>query len=498
MDNTINETENTKGVLYRIIDRVKPLRSLVRKGGIKFKWATVISFIIVLVTLMFVMVFMIMSTNALLKANDKLCQTIAGNISATEPILTAEKKPYRRSLILQDVVSSLSRNAIEGLEYAAVYDLTGKLSERKLTYAAHTISSKQLTWIPRKIYPQLKKVEEFEKTKIILKKRKSEVPCYQYRMPFTFFDVKVGVIEIVFTEESILAPIKEAALYISLLGALLLIIGVFLSTKVSGGMVKPISKLSQGMVQVKKGFLETRIAIYRHDELGDLSLEFNTMITHLREKLFMQKFVSDSTISMIRERTQNSHDNNLDLGGSRQNLAFLFSDVRGFTAMSEKIDPEDVVLILNEYLDIQAQIEKEHNGDIDKFVGDEIMAVFSGDARADNGLAASIDIIKRIKLLNAERKEKGLITVEVGIGLNIGDVVHGRIGSRDRMDNTSIGDAVNLAARLCSSAEGGQILASEAIIKKAPSGKYKGKKLQPITVKGKAKPVAIYSILSKK
>ena len=216
MDNTINEIENTKGVLYRIIDRVKPFRSLVRKGGIKFKWATVISFIIVLVTLLFVLVFMIMSTNALLKANDKLCQTIAGNISATEPILTAEKKPYRRSLILQDVVSSLSRNAIEGLEYAAVYDLTGKLSERKLTYAAHTISSKQLTWIPRKIYPQLKKVEEFEKTRITLKKNGVRIPCYQYRMPFTFFDVKVGVIEIVFTEESILAPIKEAALYISL------------------------------------------------------------------------------------------------------------------------------------------------------------------------------------------------------------------------------------------------------------------------------------------
>jgi adenylate cyclase len=97
-------------------------------------------------------------------------------------------------------------------------------------------------------------------------------------------------------------------------------------------------------------------------------------------------------------------------------------------------------------------------------------------------------------LLNEEREEQGLITVEVGIGLNIGDVVHGRMGSRDRMDNTSIGDAVNLAARLCSSADSGEILASANLMAVAEKGRYRVKKLDPVKVKGKEKPVQIYSV----
>lgn len=502
MEDTKNDTIETNEkipTLYIIIDRFKIFQKIARLGGIRFKWATVIFFIVLIVTLIFGLVFFVMSTNALLEANDKLCQTIAENISATEPILVTERQPYKRSLILQDVVNRLSQRKIPGLEHAAVYDLEGKLTEKKATYAAHTISSKQTNWIPAKIYHEIKEIQGFEKKRIILNKNSKDVTCYQYRMPYTFFDVPVGVIEIVFTEESIFAPIKKIALYIAFVAAGLLVFGIFLSTKVAGGLVRPIRKLARAMHKVRDGSLETQINIYRHDELGDLSVEFNNMVMHLKEKLHMQKFVSESTISMIRESSQKKgSDSEIHLGGTRQNLAFLFADVRGFTAMSEKIAPEEVVKILNKYLDLQAQIIKHNNGDIDKFVGDEIMAFFDGKSKADNAIKAAIEIRRQVNLLNKERKAKGLRTVEVGIGLNIGDVVHGRMGSRDRMDNTSIGDAVNLAARLCSNAKGGEILASEEIIKKATKNKYAGKKLSPITVKGKAKPIQVYSLSSSK
>lgn len=494
--NETNETIERIPAWYRIIDRFKFLQKIARLGGIRFKWATVIFFIIVIVTIIFGLMFFIMSSNALLKANDKLCQTIAENISATEPILVTEKEPYKRAFILQDVVNRLSQSDIPGLKYAAVYDLEGKLTDKEITYAAHTVSSKQGKWIPRKIYPELKKVKEFNKERILIEDKGKLVPCYQYRMPYTFFDVPVGVIEIVFTEESIFAPIKRMALYTAFFAAGLLVFSIFLSTKVAGGLVRPIRKLARGMHKVRDGLLETKINIYRHDELGDLSIEFNNMVTHLKEKLHMQKFVSESTISMIRQSSDS--DSEIHLGGTRQNLAFLFADVRGFTAMSEKIAPEEVVKILNKYLDLQAQIIKANNGDIDKFVGDEIMAFFSGRSKADNAINAAIEIRRQVSLLNKERKAKGLRTLEVGIGLNIGDVVHGRMGSRDRMDNTSIGDAVNLAARLCSNAKGGEILASENIVKRASKNKYAGKKLSPLTVKGKAKPIQVYSISSQK
>lgn len=153
---------------------------------------------------------------------------------------------------------------------------------------------------------------------------------------------------------------------------------------------------------------------------------------------------------------------------------------------------------MNEYLDLQAQVIKKHHGDIDKFVGDEVMAVFSGDKRADNALACAIEILNKLNQLNKDREAEGLKTISVGIGLHMGDVVHGRMGSRDRMDNTSIGDAVNLSARLCSQAEPGAILASKEIVSNATKGKFLGKKLEPIRVKGKEKPIEIFGITGMK
>ena len=176
--NETSEKAERIPTLFRIIDRFKFLQKIARLGGIRFKWATVIFFIILIVTLIFGLVFFVMSTNALLEANDKLCQTIAENISATEPILVTEKQPYKRSLILQDVVNRLSQSDIPGLEYAAVYDLEGKLSEKKTTYAAHTTSSKQGRWIPRKIYPELQKVTEFSKKRIQFLEKGQLIPCY--------------------------------------------------------------------------------------------------------------------------------------------------------------------------------------------------------------------------------------------------------------------------------------------------------------------------------
>jgi len=194
---------------------------------------------------------------------------------------------------------------------------------------------------------------------------------------------------------------------------------------------------------------------------------------------------------MIHERTASG---NFDLGGTRINLAFLFSDIRGFTAMSEKMEPEEVVPLLNEYLDLQAKIIKRNDGDIDKYVGDEVMAVFGGDNKADNAIACAIEIINQIALLNKNKDDAGLKSVNVGIGLNLGVVIQGRMGSSDRMDNTCIGDTVNLAARLCSQAGPGAILASKDIVSKSTGDTFHFKKLDPVKVKGKENLIEVYAV----
>jgi adenylate cyclase len=160
--------------------------------------------------------------------------------------------------------------------------------------------------------------------------------------------------------------------------------------RIARQMVQPLVQLTTGVIKVKDGDLTTRIDVTTHDEIGILTEEFNTMIDHLREKLKMQKFVSESTISMIREK----RDDELDLGGTNKNMAFIFSDIRGFTAMSEKLPPEQVVSILNETLTASCNYKK-HCGDIDKFVVMN-MAVFE-DKRKQYRLKQQFDIIESIQ-----------------------------------------------------------------------------------------------------
>ena len=486
-------------VFYIIVEKIPFLDKGVRKGGILLKWTLTISFLILVVVLVLSLMFTLMSTRALKKAGENQCKTIAGNISAVAiPLIDTERSKLKRSLNLQDILTGISKSKIPGLEYAVLYDVSGNLAERTKSFAAHTKSNYRARRVPKEVYEEVKNVTGFEEKIITITKKdanKSDVSvtAFQYRMPFRYPDTPnvLGVIEVVFNEESILGPVNQMKLFIYILGGVILVLGIAISIFTAKSMVFPINKLALSMNSVRNGDLDFDLDIKRHDELGELGDEFNTLVDHLREKLQMQKFVSDSTISMIKEKSKKG---DIGLGGSRENFAFLFSDIRGFTAMSEKLKPEEVVSILNKYLDLQAQIIKKNEGDIDKFVGDEVMAVFSGSKKVDHAFISAIEIIQAIKKLNAERMKENKITVEVGVGLHIGDVVHGRMGSRDRMDNTSIGDAVNLSSRLCSQADPGTIIVSKEILAKATKGKFMGKKMDPVKVKGKVKPIQIYTI----
>ncbi|MEJ5360578.1 MAG: adenylate/guanylate cyclase domain-containing protein [Spirochaetota bacterium] len=479
--------------IFSLIESTPFLSNIIKKGGIQLKWIVTISMLMVTVIAVISFLLISISERALIKANDKLCQTIAYNISSSESFLTAEKKPLKRSMILQDIVKGLTKTNIEGFVYAAIYDTQGIIAENKYTYAAHSNAKLHGKYYSKDLLKQFELIQTTVKEKIELTIDSKPTVCYRYRVPFEFFKAKIGIIEIVFTEDAILGPVHRARLVMLIVAVILLSLSIYAAMKIARQMVEPIVQLTSGVIRVKKGDLTTRLIVTTHDEIGILTEEFNEMINHLREKLKMEKFVSESTISMIREK----RDDELDLGGTRKNMAFLFSDIRGFTAMSEKLPPEEVVKILNEYLDLQASIIKKHGGDIDKFVGDEIMAVFEDKMKADSAVGAAVDIIESIENLNKQRAKEGKITVTVGIGIHMGDIVHGRMGSKDRMDFTSIGDAVNLAARLCSHADSQTILVSQEIIANLTKRKFKGKKLEPIKVKGKEHPIPIFQITGK-
>ena len=136
----------------------------------------------------------------------------------------------------------------------------------------------------------------------------------------------------------------------------------------------------------------------------------------------------------------------------------LFCDIRGYTAFSERHPPEAVVEVLNHYFQHLAKFVKDHQGDIDKFVGDQILAVFADDRSEQLAVRCALAMQAKMDDLAPERTERA---AGVGIGIATGEVVMGAMGSQDRMDYTVLGDAVNLAARLCSHAAQGQVLVDQ-------------------------------------
>jgi len=185
------------------------------------------------------------------------------------------------------------------------------------------------------------------------------------------------------------------------------------------------------------------------------------------------------------------------LGGVKQPVAVLFSDIRGFTALAESMRPEDTASLLTEYFTEMVDCVFRHNGTLDKFMGDALMAHWGaplgGDRDADNAVAAAIDMMKALDGLNTNWRTIGRPELNVGIGLNYGEAFAGNIGSERRLEFTVIGDTVNTAYRLCSAAEAGEILITEDLrraLKDVPNLVER----PAMELKNKAQPVTVYRV----
>lgn len=187
----------------------------------------------------------------------------------------------------------------------------------------------------------------------------------------------------------------------------------------------------------------------------------------------------------------------LKLGGTRRELTVLFVDIRGFTPLSERAEPEEIVEILNEYLDLAANCIFKHDGTLDKFIGDAAMAIFNAPLLLDDHPMRAVEAAWAMKEGSAalERKlvERFGFGVKFGLGIHTGPAVFGNIGSKSRMDYTAIGDTVNTAARLESSAKPGQIILSEAVFN-VVKDRIIANSLGEIKVKGKEHGITIYEL----
>jgi adenylate cyclase len=211
-------------------------------------------------------------------------------------------------------------------------------------------------------------------------------------------------------------------------------------------------------------------------------------------KTLFGRYVSRDVFSQLM-----THPERAELGGARRDMSVLFSDIRGFTAVTERGDPEALVAQLNEYFSRMVDIVFRHRGTVDKFVGDMVMALFGAPLddpdHAENAVRTAVEMVEALGHLNRKWADNGQAQLDIGIGVNSGEMIAGNIGSSSIMSYTVIGDNVNLAARLESLNKDyrTRVIISDATRVRL-SGGYEIDPLGDVVVKGKTRPVAIFEV----
>ena len=320
----------------------------------------------------------------------------------------------------------------------------------------------------------------------------------EFRAPVILSNVFIGYVMVDYANDVIYEPFFRTTVKSFVVAALFIYASIFLIYLFGRAIVFPIlflrmsvngiasilSNMIEGKLKISAALLQYKDRVNTRDEIKLLSTEVNHMTTVIRGVI---PYISASTLKHSERATPTSE---------RRTLTFLFTDIRGFTTMSESLPPEKTVEMLNHYLDLQYTIIQANGGDVDKFVGDEVMATFEGPKREINACKAGVEIRKAMaqekELAEAEKRK----VVSIGIGINTGQVVFGSMGAKDRMDFTSIGDPVNLAARLegTNKEYGTKTLLTEAVYEKVKDA-FLCREIDLMTVKGKTEPVRIYELL---
>lgn len=261
---------------------------------------------------------------------------------------------------------------------------------------------------------------------------------------------------------------------------------------------KSLRTLHKAVQEIGKGNLDLTVTVGTRDEFEDLAKQINAMTQGLKErerlKVGMTRYVSEHILDQII-----SSEIPAKLEGERRKVTILFSDIRGFTHLSEAMPPEQVVALLNEYFEAMIEVIFRHKGTLDKFLGDGIMVEFGAPLedpeQERHAIETAIEMQQELSKLNALWKEANRPTLNIGIGIHTGLAIVGSIGSAKRMEYTAIGDTVNIASRLQAATKSlnQPILASTATFGSL-LGHFKSKDLGPIKLPGREEPVHVYAV----
>ena len=255
-------------------------------------------------------------------------------------------------------------------------------------------------------------------------------------------------------------------------------------------------KITASLRRVQEGDLDTELRISSRDEFGDIAEAFNEMTSDLAEKERLRDIFAQSVSAEVAEQLLSG---DIDTSGELKEVTVLFSDIRGFTPIAEGMAARNVIEMLNEYFSALIPCVHEHDGVVDKLVGDELFAVFGAPLDLEDDALAAVRSALAMKSalapLNAARLRRAEKELSFGIGISTGAVVAGRLGAANRRNYTVLGNTVNIGARLCSSASAGQILISGNTYLRVRD-KIEVNPLPPLQVEGITFPLDVFEVIS--
>lgn len=318
-----------------------------------------------------------------------------------------------------------------------------------------------------------------------------------YSTPIRFRDVTGGYALVVFNQESLDERMRQMNYALFSISLILITFLAAIVLYFSHRITAPVRYIVDAANRIDRGDISP-ILERRNDELGQLINAINNMTKGLAEKSQIKRVLDKFLAPDIAAKIINELDT-VDFRGENVNATVLFADIVGFTSMSERLTPEQVSDLLNEYFGYYSACAKLHFGTVDKFLGDCIMLVFGAVKNDDQHQyhAASCALLMQdlTAHINEMREQKGLSAIHLRIGINSGEMLAGLLGTRDRMEYTVIGDSVNLASRLCNEAQQGEIIIKEDMCNHlSEKHKVNLSEQKTIKVRGKEEPIAIYNL----
>jgi adenylate cyclase len=318
-----------------------------------------------------------------------------------------------------------------------------------------------------------------------------------FGVPLSFSQIRLGTLYLGLTQRTLDLALAAGRSQTIVITAGLVVVGIGAALGLATVLARPIRRLVDGTRTIEHGNLQVTLPVPSRDEIGFLTESFNQMTRSLREKQMITRafgrYVAKQVVNEILKDPER-----LVLREERRDVTVLFCGIQGFAPLAETLPPEEIVALLNDFYGLMIDATFKHDGTLNEFFGDGIMAFFGAPIRDEahtlHAVRTALAMRVGVAELSERRVRQGQVPITVGIGVNAGEVVAGTVGTEDRMKYAVVGDAVNLAARLETRAAAGQILVTRGTWERVRAA-VEARALGPLRVKGKQQEVEVLEVL---